>query len=83
MNHEEIYEKLTGIFREVFDDDTININGQTTARDIWGWDSQAMITLVVAAEERFGITFRTAEVERLESVGDFVDMIAAKCKVGA
>jgi acyl carrier protein len=83
MTNEAIYEKLTGIFREVFDDETINVCAETTAGDIWGWDSQAMITLVVAAEERFGVTFRTAEVERLESVGDFVDMIAAKCKVGA
>jgi acyl carrier protein len=81
MKYEAIYDGLTEIFREVFEDDTININAQTTARDIWGWDSQAMITLVVAAEERFKVTFRTAEVEHLQCVGDFVEMIAAKRKV--
>jgi acyl carrier protein len=80
MNHAAIYEALTGIFREVFDDDTINIAPSTTARDIRGWDSQAMINLVVATEQRFAIVFRTAEIEQLDSVGNFVDLITAKCR---
>jgi acyl carrier protein len=83
MRHDAIYDTLTGIFRDVFDDETIHIVPTTTARDIRGWDSQAMITLVVAAEQRFGVLFRTAEIEQLESVGSFVDLIAAKCKLPA
>jgi acyl carrier protein len=83
MNEQGIYEALTGIFREIFDDDTIVLSPDTTAQDINGWDSQAMITLVVAIESRFGITFRTAEIEALESVGEFAELIAAKCKAVA
>ncbi|KIZ47876.1 MULTISPECIES: acyl carrier protein [Rhodopseudomonas] len=83
MNRAMIYETLTGIFRDVFDDETIILQPQTTAREIAGWDSQAMITLVVAVEDRFGISFRTSEIEQLDAVKDFVELIAAKCKIDA
>jgi acyl carrier protein len=79
MTEQEIYRELTSIFRDVFDDESITIGEATTASDIMGWDSQAHITLVVATEVRFGIRFRTAELEQLRNVGDFVRLIEAKC----
>jgi acyl carrier protein len=83
MNEEAIYAALTDIFRDVFDDDTIVLTPETTSQDIRGWDSQAMITLVIATESHFGITFRTAEIETLRSVGEFAELIASKSKVVA
>jgi acyl carrier protein len=78
MNEEQIYAELTGVFRDVFDDDRITIGPETTAADIDGWDSQAHVTLVVATEMKFGIRFRTAEFETLRNVGDFVRLIERK-----
>lgn len=78
MTEQEIYRELTSIFRDVFDDEGITLGEATTASDIKGWDSQAHITLVVATEVRFGIRFRTAELEQLRNVGDFVRLIEAK-----
>ena len=75
MNRNEIYAELTAVFRDVFDDETIVLAPETTADDINGWDSQAHVTLVVAAEMKFGIRFRTAELEGLRNVGDFVRLI--------
>ena len=34
MTREEVYERLTEVFCEVFDDDTIELNDDTTADDI-------------------------------------------------
>ena len=34
MSREEIYEQLNEVFRDVFDDDTIDVNDQTTSSDI-------------------------------------------------
>ena len=31
MSREEIYEQLNEVFRDVFDDDTIEVNDQTTS----------------------------------------------------
>ncbi|MFC3125347.1 acyl carrier protein [Pseudoroseomonas globiformis] len=78
MSHADIYAALTEVFQEVFDDDDIALTPDTTADDIEGWDSQAHVNLVVAAESRFGVRFRTAELETLHNVGDFVALIASK-----
>lgn len=78
MTEQEIFEELSAVFRDVFDDETIALRPETTADDIDGWDSQAHVTLVVATEMRFGIKFRTAELESLRNVGDFVRLIQAR-----
>ena len=46
MTHAEVMERLTGIFRDVFDDDSIVITDQTTANDIEDWDSLEHINLI-------------------------------------
>lgn len=78
MNESEIYAALTEVFRDVFDDDDIVLTPETTAEDVAGWDSAAHVNLIVAAEMRFGVRFRTAELEGLYDVGAFVRLIAAK-----
>lgn len=78
MSKAQILEALTQVFRDVFDDDDILLTAATTAQDIEGWDSQAHVSLIVAAEMRFGIRFRTAELESLHDVGQFAELIAGK-----
>jgi acyl carrier protein len=78
MTEQDTLEALTMVFRDVFDDDSITLRPETTADDIDGWDSQAHITLVVATEMRFGIKFKTGELEGLHNVGDFVRLIQAR-----
>lgn len=78
MNETQILEALTQVFRDVFDDDDILLTAATTAQDIEGWDSQAHVNLIVAAEMRFGIRFRTAELESLHDVGQFARLIESK-----
>lgn len=78
MNETQILEALTQIFRDVFDDDDIVLTAATTAQDVEGWDSQAHVNLIVAAEMRFGVRFRTAELESLHDVGQFARLIESK-----
>jgi acyl carrier protein len=78
MTSDDLYAALADVMRDVFDRDDITIGPETTAQDVPGWDSQAHITLIVAAEQRFGVRFRTAEFESLRNVGDFVSLIDSK-----
>lgn len=78
MNEASIYAELQTIMRDVFDDDSIEIGPGTTAEDVAGWDSQSHIMLTVAAEQHFGVRFRTSELESLHNVGEFVGLIAEK-----
>ncbi len=78
MTRDEIYIALTGVFRDVLENDGITLNDSTTANDIAEWDSQSHINLVLAVEMRFGVRFRTSELDTLKNVGEFVSTIEAK-----
>ena len=71
-------ETLLEIFREVFDDDELEIDDATTAADVEGWDSLAHINLVVAIESGFGVSFAVKEITALENVGDLKKLLAKK-----
>ena len=78
MTRDEIYADLTEVFRDVLENDSIRLNDNTTANEIAEWDSQSHINLVLAVEMRFGVRFRTSELDTLKNVGEFVSMIDAK-----
>jgi acyl carrier protein len=70
--------KLQEICRELFEDPSLHLTPETTAEDVRGWDSFSHLNIVAAAEQRFGIRFRTSEIEGLKNVGDFVAVIDGK-----
>ncbi len=74
-------EKLQEVFRDVFDDDEIELSAQTTADDIDAWDSLTHVQLIVAVEKAFGLKFSTVEVMKLKNVGEFIALIDKKLKV--
>ena len=79
MNEDTIWDRLTSVFRDVFDDDSIVIGPETTARDIEGWDSLSNIELLVAIEKSFSkVKFNTGEVASLRNVGELVAAIKRK-----
>lgn len=78
MTETDVLNALTEVFHDVFDDESITLSSEMTANDIEGWDSQTHVMLTVAAEQRFGIKFRTAELESLRNVGHFAQVISAK-----
>lgn len=82
MTNDEILAQLTDVFREVFADDTIVVQPQTTADDIPDWDSMSQVTLAVEVEHRFGVKFKSAEIERLRSVRELIDLIKRHQAVG-
>lgn len=80
MSSPAILEGLTDIFRDVLHDQGLALTPDTTAADVPSWDSFNHINIVVATELKFGIKFKTAELEQLRNVGEFVDLIERKLK---
>lgn len=75
MNRDQMLEKINGIFKEVFEDDTLVITEKTYSADIEDWDSLAQITLVTAVEDMFEVQFLLEDVSRMQNVGDMMDII--------
>lgn len=75
MERNEICEIVTDIFRNVFDDEDIELKNETNAEDIEDWDSLAQITLISEMEKKFCIRFNMQDVIELQNVGDMIDLI--------
>ncbi|MBO6133098.1 MAG: acyl carrier protein [Lachnospiraceae bacterium] len=78
MSREEIFERITRIFREEFDDESLVIVDETNAGDIEDWDSLAHVELVLSMEKEFGLKFNIKEVGELANVGEMADLIMRK-----
>ncbi len=75
MTRAEIMDKLTAVFRDVFDDDSIVLADSTTASDIEDWDSLMHITLISSIENEFDLKFDMKTIVSMKNVGDVVDII--------
>ncbi len=80
MSREEIKTKLTEIFRDVFDNDDIEISDTTTADDIEEWDSLEHITLIAAVEKAFKMRFTMKEVSSMKDVGEMMTILEERAK---
>lgn len=86
MEKNYIMNKLNEIFRDIFDDEgielsedtTIELGEDTTARNIDGWDSLTHVNIVVAIEREFNIEFSTDEVKNMNNIGSMIEVIAKK-----
>lgn len=73
-----INERLNEVFQNVFDDEDITVDRDTTADDIEDWDSLEHIRLIGAVEREFGIKFTMKEVSSMKNVGEMMDIIAER-----
>jgi acyl carrier protein len=74
----EINEKLTDVFREVFDDDSLTLSDDMTADDVDAWDSMSHVNLILAIEIAFDFEFTQSEIQNFDNVGDLKRSITSK-----
>ena len=77
MTPDMILEKLTVIFRDIFDDNSITLTRDTTANDIEEWDSLNQIKLILECEKVFNLRLKPREINTLQDIGAMVDHIHA------
>jgi len=78
MEAAEIYDAMTQILRDVFDDEQLVATPTMTAEDVVGWDSLAHIRVALTVERLFKVRFSSDEIGNVQNVGEFVDLIRSK-----
>ncbi len=78
MTVEDILNKMTSIFHDVFDNDDIAVTPSLTADDVPEWDSLTHVRLILAVQKAFNVKFSAAQIASLKNVGDLMDLIRAK-----
>jgi acyl carrier protein len=78
QTYDEVLAGMNRIFREVLNNDSIQLKYETTANDVKDWDSLSHIELIVATEKHFKIKFNFAELQKFKNVGELCDNVVAK-----
>ncbi|PIU40795.1 MAG: acyl carrier protein [Candidatus Omnitrophica bacterium CG07_land_8_20_14_0_80_42_15] len=78
MKKDDIRIVVNEIFREIFNDTSINIQDNMTANDIEGWDSLAHIIMIAAIEKKINIKFTLKEVMLLNNISDLLLCVEKK-----
>ncbi len=71
-------QRLQAVFREFFNDESLELHDAMTFSDIRGWDSLAHVTLITALEAEFGLKFGVRELMKMKSVGAIRQVLTAK-----
>ena len=76
----EIYQRLSLVFRDVFEDEALTVKPGMTANDISGWDSLTNLRLVLTVQKAFGVKFTAHEITSLNNVGELATLVQAKTR---
>ena len=74
----DILGQVTQVVRQVLEDDSIELQSNTVANQVAGWDSLTHVEIIVGIEKHFKIRFTSKEIQSFKSVGAMCDAISAK-----
>ncbi len=78
MNREVIVEKLTAIFRKVFNEKDLVLRDDLTANDVETWDSLTHMLMITEVENEFQVKFKLKDLNKMKHVGDLISIIESK-----
>lgn len=78
MTRDEAFNQVRDITADVLGIDAGGITAESAPENIEIWDSVQHLNLVLALEERFGITFEPEEIEVMKSAGSIANLVYQK-----
>ena len=78
MEKERVLNEVENIFRDILDEESLNLTRETTANDVDGWDSLTHIQLIVSIEKHFKVKFSSKEILSWKNVGELLDSLIVK-----
>jgi acyl carrier protein len=78
MDEPQIYDRLTQIFQDVFDVNSITVTPEMSAENVEGWDSVTHVRLILTVEKSFKIKISVSEIGKLQNVGELVALIKVR-----
>ena len=74
----ETRNRIQTIFRDVFDDERLEISDNTSPASFSAWDSLGHIRLISALEDDLSLSFTLEEIEEMDSVRKILAVVTAK-----
>jgi len=80
MEDNKILKDLENIFKDVLEEEDIQLTIEMSPSDINGWDSLSQINIIEEIEKHFNIHFSVGEIVVLKTISDMVTLIKNKIK---
>ena len=77
-SEDQIVGQVRGIMADLFQVDPAALTAESSRDSIGSWDSANHLTLVLALEEQFGVTFDVGEIESMFSLQDVLAVLENK-----
>lgn len=77
-SEDQIAERVRGIMADLLQVDQAALIPESSRDSIGGWDSANHLTLILALEEEFGVSFDVAEIESMFSLQDILAVLEGK-----
>lgn len=78
MTREQIKLAITNIIVSILKHDNFEVNDETTASDIEGWNSLTHMMIINEIEVNFKVTFKLKELNKLNCIGDLISLVQLK-----
>jgi len=73
-----ISKELKKVILDELNLDDFDLQDETTAPEVPGWDSLNHINIILAVENKFSVKFKSYEALRLKNVGDLQKLLDSK-----
>jgi acyl carrier protein len=77
MHDTAVLERVSYVIRNVLRRPDLHITPRTRAPDVPGWDSFAMIAIIIEVQDAFEVELTTDSLDEMHNVGDLVRAIIA------
>jgi Acyl carrier protein len=81
MTKKTIRHKMTEVFRDIFKKPDLELFDDMNSNDIEGWDSLKHVSLILALEKSFSITFEPREILSIKKHSDMENLIKEKLEI--
>ena len=81
MKKEAIVIKINEAFKLVLEHENFELNNETTADDVDGWESITHMMIIGEIEKSFNIKFKLMELMNMDNIGDLIKSIESNLDV--
>ena len=78
-----LHRRIVDLAAEVFEMAPTDLDETSSPETVDNWDSYAGMEFVLALEQEFDLRLRTADILRIQSVGQAVEVVSAAIGVGS
>jgi acyl carrier protein len=78
MDKIELREKIKGVLISVLQHDKFEMVNELSAKDVDGWDSLTHMIIITEIESLFGVRFKLKELNKLNNLGNLIDLVHGK-----